>query len=257
MKLHNLFENTEGTTVASLMKMKGKTILLKGEVRDEWNGDFGLYLHGKNVTSWYGCPKRIDGYLNANSSAFTSWENAPEYAKKMYLNLENINSLVGIPAGEEYRLCNSPTKNLKGLPGTVKDLELIGFKRLTSLEGLDKITGTAMFALCDSLDFPLNLTNAVELNKIHIEKCSGLTNLKGIDKTFGTTESFYICDCENIKSNILGLLNIKKLKRVEAARCGKQFEKAVKIINKYLPGGDLLDCQDELMEAGLGAFAKL
>lgn len=55
-----------------------------------------------------------------------------------------------------------------------------------------------------------------------------------------------------ISSNVLGLLRIKKLKRVLF-----DDHELTAIINKYLPEGDLIDCQDELMEAGLGAFAKL
>jgi hypothetical protein len=69
-----------------------------------------------------------------------------------------------------------------------------------------------------------------------------------------------------IKSHLLGLLKIKKLKLVTLVTAGqarstiKQYQdlgKAEKIINKYLPEGDLFDCQEELIEAGLEEFAQL
>ena len=55
-----------------------------------------------------------------------------------------------------------------------------------------------------------------------------------------------------IESHVLGLLKIKGLQEVRLDDI-----QLTKIINKYLPLGDLLDCQEELIEAGYEEFAQL
>jgi len=55
-----------------------------------------------------------------------------------------------------------------------------------------------------------------------------------------------------IKSSVLGLVKIKGL--TEVMFVNKKLEK---IMNKYLPLGDIFDCQEELIEAGLEEFAEL
>ena len=62
-----------------------------------------------------------------------------------------------------------------------------------------------------------------------------------------------------IKSHVLGLLKIKNLKEVILYGTGddKKLMDVETIINKYLPEGDLLKCQEELIDAGLDDFAQL
>jgi len=55
-----------------------------------------------------------------------------------------------------------------------------------------------------------------------------------------------------IKSSVLGLVKIKGLTNVIFDN-----KKLEKIMNKYLPLGDIFDCQEELIEAGLEEFAEL
>jgi hypothetical protein len=55
-----------------------------------------------------------------------------------------------------------------------------------------------------------------------------------------------------INECVLGLLKIKKLKKVEIDN--KEVEA---IINKYLPEGNIVECQSELIEAGFDEYAKL
>jgi nicotinamide mononucleotide adenylyltransferase len=87
-------------------------------------------------------------------------------------------------------------------------------------------------------------------------------SLKGIEKHIQEVEGFDGIDfTENpIKSHVLGLLKIKGLKKVWFARfgVGTQYIKDLeKIVNKYLPEGDILDCQEELIVAGYDAYAQL
>lgn len=66
-----------------------------------------------------------------------------------------------------------------------------------------------------------------------------------------------------IRSHILGLMLIKDLERVVITRTQgvwpsfDKLVKAVEIINKHLPGGNIHEVQEELIEAGLKEFARL
>jgi hypothetical protein len=55
-----------------------------------------------------------------------------------------------------------------------------------------------------------------------------------------------------IKECILGLLKIKNLTNVTLDN-----KEVQDIINKYLPEGNIVECQSELIEAGFEEFAKL
>ena len=78
-----------------------------------------------------------------------------------------------------------------------------------------------------------------------------LTSLHNIHKEILEAEELYF-QKNPIKSNILGLLKIKNLKLVKF-----DDEKLEAIIKKYLPMGNLLECQQELIDTGLEEFAKL
>ncbi len=61
-----------------------------------------------------------------------------------------------------------------------------------------------------------------------------------------------------LKSSILPILQIKHLKGfVLNIDDKKTSDKLEEILKKYLPNGDILDCQDELIDAGLEEYAKL
>ena len=66
-----------------------------------------------------------------------------------------------------------------------------------------------------------------------------------------------------LKSHLLGLLKINGLKKVVLtdASGSKALHEAQRIINKYLPGNgsnkDIMDCQSDLLDAGLDEYAQL
>jgi hypothetical protein len=72
------------------------------------------------------------------------------------------------------------------------------------------------------------------------------------------SEDIVLIDSE-IGSAILGILAIEELKQVKV--CGEQsseFKKAINIVNTHLKKErDLLDCQDELLDAGLLEYAQM
>jgi hypothetical protein len=53
-------------------------------------------------------------------------------------------------------------------------------------------------------------------------------------------------------------MEIKGLKGViDTSGSNTSNHEWIKIVNKYLPGGDIMECQDELIDAGLSEYAKL
>ena len=262
MKIRELFEEKNGMKVSDIGTINGKKILLKNQVRDTWEGKFDLFLHGNKITSWEGIPKRINGYLNANSnSGLTSWEFAPEYAESVYLNLENIPTLVGIPKSKSSSLLHGKMKNLNGLHDETYSLDFGYFNNLSSVLGLPKgPVNNVEFWQCNALNFPLEPIGVkIEVN-LSFSECAGITNFKNVHKTVSECREIIILDCVNVKSNILGFLKIKNLKKIVNSRNNTDFDNAVKIIKKYLPNPtmeQIIDCQNELIEAGFEKYAEL
>lgn len=80
----------------------------------------------------------------------------------------------------------------------------------------------------------------------------GLRTLHNIHKIIGRIEGTINLQDNPISSHILGLCKIKDLKR--AMLDNKEVEA---IINKYLPEGDIIGCQQELIEDGFDEYAQL
>lgn len=80
----------------------------------------------------------------------------------------------------------------------------------------------------------------------------GLCSLHDIHQIFGEVDGSIFLSDNPIKSHVLGLLKIIKLRRVV------MDNKVVQdILNKHLPEGDIFACQEELLDAGLDDYAKL
>jgi hypothetical protein len=80
----------------------------------------------------------------------------------------------------------------------------------------------------------------------------GLGSLTDIGKMLKEVDGCICLHDNPIQSDILGLLQISNLKKVCLDNKALQ-----KIINKYLPQGDILDCVDELHDAGFSKYARL
>ena len=169
-------------------------------------------------------------------------------------------------------LCNfSEVTSLVGLPAKFTGyVDIVDFPKLHSLEGLPQ--GRAITTLSirkcpelKSLEFlPKKITKSLNLIQ------TGLTSLQGIHKHFKggfMRGDFYIAECP-IKSHILGLLLIPELSilMVDANKTNLDFKEAIKILKPYLTkihikqidvAEAVIDCQQELIDAGLKAFAQL
>ena len=85
------------------------------------------------------------------------------------------------------------------------------------------------------------------------------TSLKGIDKHFTEVHGKIYFDANKIKSNVLGVVKIKGVTEISTSADYRKIHgwKLEEILNKYLRTGDIFDCQDELIDAGLEEYAKL
>lgn len=99
---------------------------------------------------------------------------------------------------------------------------------------------------------------------IRISSCPNFS-LSGIDKRVKSCDEFGIVG-DDTKGGVLGLLKINGLNFVRLDlpnQSSENGEKLSEIVMKYLPasktygGGDILDCQSELIDEGFEEFAKL
>jgi hypothetical protein len=144
---------------------------------------------------------------------------------------KQLTSLTGAPkevTGDFYCSGNELT-SLTGAPTTVTGNFNCYFNKLTSLTGA-----------------PTTVTG-----NFH---CSGnqLKSLEGIHKIIEKMDGDFYATQNPIKTHVLGLLKIKGCKKVVLDN-----KEVAKILNKYLPEGDLFDCQEELIDAGFEEFAQL
>ena len=191
----------------------------------------GLKINGKLITvktkdeKWTG-----DFYCSSNK--LTSLTGAPtSVTGDFYCYNNELTSLTGAPAsvGGDFSCYNNKLTSLTGAPASVTGDFHCYNNQLTSLTGA-----------------PTSVTGNFN--------CQGnkLTSLKDIHKQIKSIGETLYLSGNPIKSHVLGLLKIKRLKSVELDN--KEVEK---ILNKYLPEGDLLDCQEELIDAGLDEYAQL
>jgi hypothetical protein len=154
-----------------------------------------------------------------------------------------ITDFEGCPEGvAEMRAgyCNIIT--LKGLPDTVQQLSLFKCKTLPEID--------ILLPNLRRLSMPL----------------SGLTNLKDIHKKCPKLEFIQLNASANIKSNILGLMKIPSLKMMVYSNLSDRkpgtyntdYENALSFIEDGIKHNkNILDVQEEMIEAGLKDYAKL
>jgi hypothetical protein len=192
----------------------------------------------------------------------------------------DIRSLKGLPYVLWAGLDLSNNVNLTSLEGgpseIIGGLTLYDCTGLTSLKGAPKkIDGTFECSGCPIISlegFPqegvydvlcrhTNISSlqgiAREINgSLFLEDNHNLTSLKNIHKFIDTIDGTIFFSCEHVKSNVLGVLKIKGLYGVEAEGNAELNE----ILNRYLPNptpDKIIDCQNELIEAGFEEYAEL
>lgn len=148
---------------------------------------------------------------------------------------------------------------LRGCPEHVGTSEFGGdfvcaHSDITSLQnGPKTVGGSYVMAECVELQSFEGIAERVD-GSIDAEKCPKIKNLHDIHKMLKHCGGTFKLKGTPIESHVLGLLFVKGLQSVQLDNNGVQ-----EIINKHLksPDRNVHDVQEELMDAGFAAFAKL
>lgn len=148
-------------------------------------------------------------------------------------------------------------KTLENAPNEVGGDLLLHHHHITSLVGGPSIVRGNY----DVSNNPITSLEGIasEIGKnLHLKECDELEDLKNIHKYLKKIGGIIYLPI-TIRSNILGLLLIPSLEEVRlGAPSHGSLVEAISIVNKHLQGErDIHVCQEELIDAGLAAYAKL
>ena len=80
-------------------------------------------------------------------------------------------------------------------------------------------------------------------------------SISGIDKYIGECNYLEICNAQNIVGGVLGIFRIKDAYQIRIT-FAKIKPEWVTIVEKHLKSKDILQCQEDLIDAGLKDYAK-
>jgi hypothetical protein len=143
-----------------------------------------------------------------------------------------------------------------GVPRKVVNADFSGNK-LTSLEGgpveCDELYNASLNEL-------ITIKGAPRKVKYFNADWGRITNLKGVERMFDHCEELSVA-CNPITSHILGVLLVPGLERFHIYGDDAVDDRIEEIMKKYLPNtkgrAALLDCQEELIDAGFADYAQL
>ena len=219
MKLDTLLESPKNMIGQSI----GGVELTVAGIKIPWDGSFNC--SSRRVATLYGVPNKING-------DFFCWKN-------------HLSSLEGGPAEitGQYDCQDNNLKSLKGAPMSCGEFSCSG-NELTSLKYAPR---------------RVNGHFACSTNRI--------TSLEGIHEFIDEINGDFYATKNDIISHVLGLLLIKGLSK---AWIGSPLDKhdriklnrsVSQILNKHLPNTKgnrgVLECQNELIDAGFDEYAQL
>jgi len=150
---------------------------------------------------------------------------------------DDLTTCDGMPeeVGKDCLLDYNELASFVGVPHRVGQTFTCNGNPVTTLEGLPEFVGLHMYMN--------ELPNIKSLQGFH-----------KIVKNIGTSnDGMFECLNTPIESSVLGLLLVRNLSKVSLDN-----KQVTEILNKHLAGErDIHICQDELIDAGLAAFAKL
>lgn len=187
----------------------------------------------------------VHGHINI------SFDNSKKFPVKFgyvvggfHCNGNSLKTLEGCPSKvtEIFDCSRNKLTSLKSGPASVGETYICGENPITSLEFVAREIGGDLFIM------ETQISSFHDIHK-HIDSIGGHI---GVSHSQELTDSF------------LGLLKIKNLKGitvygvvVKKAKKHANMMNAIRIVNKHLPEGDIIACQQELIEAGLDNYAKL
>ena len=156
----------------------------------------------------------------------------------------------GIVTGD-FTITNfSELMSLEGFPKKIgKSLDITRCNKLKSLKGITQDIGFSIYMV--GLEGIESLEGLPEIIKgsLYINIFRNLKSLKGISKEING--DIFISQNPKLRGH-LQLFEVKGIKRIDLGN-----EKVNKIFNKYYPKKDMLNCQDELIEAGFEEYAEV
>ena len=240
MKIKELFEEEE-TLLGKKIRGKKEKMITINTPNEEWNSQFECDFKG--ISSLKYCPTRINGNFICSDNRL-------------------LKSLIGAPQEgvTDFKANNCDLRSLEGCPTKIDgNFECWYNLELTSLKGM-----------------PQEGVNNVYINKCELESLEGIApHIKGsitldANKRITSLKHIYrhLKSCREmrigaeVESNILGVLKIKNLEKLSIVdeRHFEAKEDISNIINKYLPNptsDQIIDCQNELIEAGFEEYAEL
>lgn len=149
-------------------------------------------------------------------------------------------------------------EDLHNFPSRVGGDLMVTHQELTTLEGCPSVVGGNV-----------NLSHNPKLSSIegicteiggnlHLEHTT-IVDLRGIHKQLKKMGGYLDISSTPIVGGILGVMMIRGLTEVKCTSASSELGKAVEIINKHLKSDerDVYACQDELIDAGYGAFSRM
>ncbi len=222
------------------------------------NGEF--VANENNIKSLYGAPTFVNESFFMWSNELTSLEFGPEIVGDCYdCSDNNLKSLKGAPLKipSEFNCSSNLLKTLEGGPVEAESY-MANNNFLTSLKGAPVDVATYFEAICNKITSLEGAPRTCYDLTLSDNKISSLRNVhKHIDYIGGHLD----LSRNPIVEGGIGLLLIEGLTSISFQEsmdywgCCKAFD----IISKYLGLGSdgLLRCQEELIEAGLEAYAIL
>ena len=226
------------------------------------------YLNSNNFDYYLAGPKigpytKLE-YSQHSEEVYHPNDFSPFTRTRRTLTIKNSINRIDVPLDENYDcdiyIKNSRLFDLKGMPKVVYGSVTCSLAELHSLEGAPKYVSGTFDASSNFLSSYVGAPKNCQT--LDLSSNPKLTTLKDIGNYFTFLEFIHIP--HTVQSNILGLLRIQGLKSVatrfrpwESVSVG--LSEAMSIVNKYLkePDKDILECQEELIDAGLKQYAKL
>ena len=184
-----------------------------------------------NLTDFAG--KKWQGNFICSDKQLTSLKGSPsEVSGDFHCSKNQLTSLINSPekVDGDFNCSKNQLTSLNGAPSFVGGDFFCMSNNLTSFEGAPSSVGGEFFCMNNKLK-----------------------SLKGIHKHIKEINGNALLASKNpISSHILGVFKIKGLETIQIDNKDVQ-----KIVNKYLSEGDILECQQELIEAGFEEYARL
>jgi len=168
----------------------------------------------------------------------------------------NLISLEGAPSsvGGYFWCSHNNLISLEGAPSSVGGYFWCSYNQLTSLEGAPASVGGNFGCFNNNLTSLEGAPSSVGGNFCCFN--NQLTSLTGIYKILKQMNGTFYANNNTLKSNVIGLLLVKGCKKVELDN--KQVEE---IMNRHLQSAfghlRVLECQSEMLDAGLEEWAEL